>query len=131
MNGEERAFAEAEIAKTLRISIRTCDQSRICPDPVNLLYDDINWFPRRTTPASDFMRIKRAARLAGWTIQYLDYGIGHDAHILTRNDTQMMAINYRSARATNAELNGQPLPLEQVLTVLCAPRDSNPDICGT
>lgn len=123
MTDEERAVIEAKIREDLTIRLDE-PQSRVCPDPVNLLYDDIEWFfvNRRDTPPSDFMRIHRVAQLHGWIIEYLDYGIGHDAHMMIHHQRQLaMLVSYRSAHATRAALNDEDLPLEQVLTTLTGP----------
>lgn len=102
--------------------------SKVCPDLVNLDYDDDRWFmppwPRRE-PASDFMRIARTAQRYDWEIHYFDHGVGHDRHVLVnrkQNPAVEVEIAYRSARAMYATITRggrqNPLKLQNVLSTL-------------
>lgn len=123
MDAETRQLYEDEIRPRLRVSRRAGTVSMVCPDPINLLYDDVHWFlgPRyRRTPPSDFMRIRRTAELNNWTVDYLDHGIGHDTHVLANPGRGTLIVDYRSGRAVHAELNHEPIDLTQLLPTLGA-----------
>lgn len=117
---------EAAIAAKFTTDLSYRAPSRVCPDPVNLDYDDHRWFiPSwgRVRPPSDFMRIARTAQRSGWTIHYIDQGIGHDRHVLAHSGRNLvMEVGYRSATAVWATLSGggrqNPLKLDRVLKTL-------------